>query len=35
MASIRKVIELGAPPDAVWDALADFQAVHEAWPRAS
>jgi len=29
MASIRKVIELGASPDAVWDALADFQAVHE------
>jgi hypothetical protein len=29
MASIRKVIELGASPDAVWEALADFHAVHE------
>ena len=28
MASIRKVIEVGASPEAVWDALADFQAVH-------
>jgi Polyketide cyclase / dehydrase and lipid transport len=29
MASIRKVIPLGASPEAVWEALADFQAVHE------
>ena len=29
MASIRKVIPVGASPEAVWDALADFQAVHK------
>jgi Polyketide cyclase / dehydrase and lipid transport len=29
MATIRKVIPLGASPEAVWEALADFQAVHE------
>src|SRR5262245_25124269 len=29
MASIRKVIPVGASPEAAWDALADFQAVHE------
>jgi Polyketide cyclase / dehydrase and lipid transport len=29
MASIRKVIPLRASPEAVWEALADFQAVHE------
>ena len=28
MASICKVIEVDAAPEAVWDALADFQAVH-------
>ena len=27
MASIRKLIDVGASPDQVWDALADFQAV--------
>jgi hypothetical protein len=29
MASIRKDIPLGASPEAAWEALADFQAVHE------
>jgi len=29
MASIRNEIALGAPPDRVWDALRDFQAVHQ------
>jgi hypothetical protein len=29
MASIRKEIRLDARPDDVWDALRDFQAVHE------
>ena len=29
MASIRKDIPLGASAEAVWAALADFQAVHE------
>lgn len=28
MASIRKIIELNAPAQTVWDALADFQNVH-------
>ena len=28
MATIRKIIELNAPADKVWDALADFQHVH-------
>ena len=27
MASIRKLIDVGASPDEVWEALADFQAV--------
>lgn len=29
MASIRKVLALATPPEEVWDALADFAAVHE------
>ncbi|MBL6853747.1 MAG: SRPBCC family protein, partial [Alphaproteobacteria bacterium] len=28
MATIRKVIELNAPAQKVWNALADFQNVH-------
>lgn len=28
MATITKHLELDAPPDAVWEALADFGAVH-------
>jgi len=28
MATIRKIIELNAPAEKVWDALADFQNVH-------
>ena len=28
MASIRKIIELDAPAERVWNALADFQNVH-------
>jgi carbon monoxide dehydrogenase subunit G len=28
MATIRKIIELNAPAQKVWDALADFQNVH-------
>lgn len=29
MATIRRVIDVGAEPDAVWDALCDYGAVHE------
>jgi hypothetical protein len=29
MASIRKALPLASPPEEVWDALTDFQAVHE------
>jgi uncharacterized protein YndB with AHSA1/START domain len=29
MATIRKTLELAAPAERVWDALADFGAVHE------
>ena len=29
MASIRKSVTVGADPDAAWDALRDFGAVHE------
>ena len=29
MASIRNEIALSAPPDRVWDALRDFNAVHQ------
>jgi carbon monoxide dehydrogenase subunit G len=27
--SIRKVVQIDAPPDQVWDALRDFGALHE------
>jgi len=27
--SIRKHVQVGAPPDAVWDAVRDFGAVHD------
>jgi hypothetical protein len=29
MASIRKEIQIDAPPEKVWDALRDFGALHE------
>ena len=29
MASIRKEIQIDAPPEKVWDAVRDFGALHE------
>lgn len=29
MASIRREIDIAAPPDAVWDALSDWGALHQ------